>query len=56
VQAGVDDLHTGVAQSPSNDLRATVVPVKSRLGDNHSDSSTHRAQSSSRTSRIDNLW
>ena len=33
VQAGVDDLHAGVAQRPGDHLRAPVVPVQAGLGD-----------------------
>ena len=37
VQAGVDDLHTGVPQGPRHDLGAAVVTVQARLGHHHSD-------------------
>ena len=37
VQARVDDLHTGVAQRPGDDLRAAVVTVESGLGDDDAD-------------------
>ena len=35
-QAGVDDFHAGVAQRPRDDLRAAIVPVEPRLGDDDS--------------------
>ena len=35
-QAGVDDLHAGVAQRARDDLRAAVVAVEPRLGDDDS--------------------
>ena len=37
VQAGVDDLHPGVAKRAGDDLRATVVSVEPRLGDDDAD-------------------
>ena len=37
VQAGVDDLHAGVAQGPGHDLGAAVVPVEAGLGDDDAD-------------------
>ena len=33
----VDDLHTGIAQRAGDDLRPTVVPVESRLGNDDPD-------------------
>src|SRR5829696_5287306 len=39
VQAGVDDLHAGVAQRPGHDLGPPVVPVQPRLGDHDPDAS-----------------
>ena len=36
-QAGVDDLHAGVAQRARNDLGAAVVAVEARLGDDDSE-------------------
>ena len=41
VQAGVDDLHAGVAQRARHDLGAAVVPVEARLGDDHPDAFVH---------------
>jgi hypothetical protein len=41
VQAGVDDLHAGVAQGPGHDLRTAVVPVETRLADDHSNAFVH---------------
>ena len=41
VQAGVDDLHAGVAERAGHDLGAAVVPVEARLGDDHSDAFVH---------------
>ena len=35
--AGVDDLHTRVAQSPGNDLCPPVMAVQTRLGDQYAD-------------------
>ena len=37
-EAGVDDLHAGVAQGAGDDFCATVVAVKARLGDQHTNS------------------
>ena len=37
VQAGVDDLHAGVAQRPRDDLGAAVVAVEARLGHDDAD-------------------
>src|SRR5215218_3597282 len=37
MQAGVDDLHAGVTQRPRHHLRAAVVPVQARLGDDDAD-------------------
>jgi hypothetical protein len=37
VQAGLDDLDSGVAQRPRHHLRAPVVPVKAGLGDDDTD-------------------
>ena len=37
VQAGVDDLHAGVAQRPGDDLCAAVVAVEAGLGDDDAD-------------------
>ncbi|GMA88193.1 hypothetical protein GCM10025868_34430 [Angustibacter aerolatus] len=37
VQAGVDDLHAGVAQRPRDDLGTAVVPVEAGLGDDDAD-------------------
>src|SRR3954454_11714605 len=37
VQARVDDLHPGVAESAGDDLRAPVVPVEAGLGDHDAD-------------------
>src|SRR4051812_20231425 len=49
VQAGVDDLHAGVAQRTGHDLRATVVPVEAGLGDHHTDAfGCHAADSRGR--------
>jgi hypothetical protein len=42
VQAGVDDLHAGVAERASDDLRAAVVAVEADLCDNDSDPPGHR--------------
>ena len=36
VQAGVDDLHPGVAQSAGDNFRAAVVAVQARFGDENS--------------------
>ena len=36
-QASVDDLHAGVAQGARYDLGAAVVPIQSRLGNQHAD-------------------
>ncbi len=36
-QAGVDDFHASIAQSSRNDLGASVMPVKTRLRDQHTD-------------------
>src|SRR4051794_6514659 len=41
VQAGVDDLHAGVAQRTGHHLGAPVVPVETRLGDDHPDAVVH---------------
>jgi hypothetical protein len=49
VQAGVDDLHAGVAQGARHDLGAAVMPVEARLGDDHPDAFVHDAQLSNRT-------
>jgi hypothetical protein len=35
VEAGVDDLHAGVAQGAGDDLGASVVSVETRLGHDH---------------------
>ena len=35
VQAGVDDLHAGVAQRRGDDLGAAIVTVEAGLGDEH---------------------
>ena len=43
VEAGVDDLHAGVAQAAGDDLRAAVVAVQARLGDDDADRAVHRA-------------
>ncbi len=43
VQAGVDDLHPGVAQRGGDDLGAAVVAVETGLGDENSDG-THLAR------------
>ena len=37
MEASVDDLHTGVAQRSRNDLRAAVVAIETRFGDQHAD-------------------
>ena len=42
VQAGVDDLHAGVAQRPGDHLGAAVVPVEAGLGDDHPNPCAHR--------------
>lgn len=31
-QSGIDDLHAGIAKSAGDNLRAAVMPVKSRFG------------------------
>ena len=36
-KAGIDDLHSGIAQRPRNDLGAAVVAVKAGLGYKHAD-------------------
>jgi hypothetical protein len=36
-QAGVDDLHTGVAEGAGDDFCASVMAVKTRLGNQHPD-------------------
>jgi hypothetical protein len=36
-EAGVDNLHTGVAQRPGDDLGSSVVAVQARLGDQDTD-------------------
>src|SRR5215470_18244588 len=41
VQARVDDLHAGIPQCPGHDLGSAVVAVKSRLCDDHADSTAH---------------
>src|SRR5205823_698818 len=41
MQAGVDDLHTGVPQRPRDDLRSAIVAVKTRLGHHHADRTGH---------------
>src|SRR5262249_29639120 len=43
LEAGVDHLHAGVAQRPSDHLRATIVAIQARLGDQHTDFSLHTA-------------
>jgi len=35
-KAGVDDLHPDISESTRDYLRATVVPVQARLGNNYS--------------------
>ena len=37
MQAGVDDVHAGVAQRARDDLDAAVVAVEADLGDDHAD-------------------
>ncbi len=41
VEAGVDDLHAGVAERPRDDLRAPVVSVETGLGDDDPDLPGH---------------
>jgi hypothetical protein len=36
-QSGVDDLHTGIAKSPSNHFRATIMPIEAEFGDEDAD-------------------
>src|SRR5579875_1375778 len=40
-EAGVDDLHPGVAQRARDDLRAAIVPIEARLGDDDAQGSSH---------------
>ena len=40
-QPGVDDLHAGVAQRPGDDLRAPVVPIEPRLGNDDPNPAAH---------------
>ena len=42
VQPGVDDLHSRVAERRGDDLRAPVVAVEPRLGDEHPDRARQR--------------
>jgi hypothetical protein len=43
MQAGVDDLHAGVAQGAGHHLGAAVVTIEARLRDDHPDrSAAHR--------------
>ena len=41
VQSRVDDLESGVAQRPGDDLGAPIVPVEAGLGDYHSIRALH---------------
>ena len=41
VQAGVDDVHAGVAQRPRHHLDAAVVAVEADLGEKHPDRLLH---------------
>ena len=43
VEAGVDDLHAGVAQRAGDDLRPPVVPVEADLRNHHPYSVFHNA-------------
>ena len=51
VQAGVDDLHAGVAQRPGDDLGAAVVPVEARLGDDDPDDVGRRGHPAAHVAR-----
>src|SRR5919198_64867 len=45
VEAGVDHLHTGVPEGAGDDLRPSIVPVQSGLGDHYSNPLRHQGGS-----------